>query len=83
MQVQSLPIIISGSIAIDRIMSFRGRYREHIRPDKLDSLSISIFLDKLQDAYGGVGANIAYSLALLGETPILLGSVGRDGLLYM
>jgi adenosine kinase len=64
-------------------MSFSGKYREHIRPEKLDSLSISIFLNELKDAYGGVGANIAYSLALLGDEPILLGSVGKDGLLYM
>lgn len=64
-------------------MSFSGSYRDHIRPDKLDSLSISIFLDTLHDAYGGVGANIAYTLALLGEKPVLLGSVGPDGLLYM
>jgi adenosine kinase len=80
---QTPPIIISGSIAIDRIMSFSGKYQEHIRPEKLDSLSISIFLNSLQDAHGGVGANIAYSLALLGEEPLLVGSVGPDGLLYM
>jgi adenosine kinase len=78
-----IPIIVSGSIAIDRIMRFDGSYKDHIRPEKLDSLSISIFLSALQDAHGGVGANIAYSLALLGETPVLLGSVGPDGLLYM
>lgn len=64
-------------------MSFEGRYRDHIRPEKLDKLSISIFLNDLQDAHGGVGANIAYSLALLGEQPVLVGAVGPDGLLYM
>lgn len=64
-------------------MNFSGRYKDHIQPDKLDTLSISIFLEALQDAHGGVGANIAYSLALLGDEPILLGSVGPDGLLYM
>lgn len=77
------PIVISGSIAIDRIMNFSGRYREHIQPEKLDSLSISIFLNELKDAYGGVGANIAYSMALLGDEPILLGSVGKDAVIYM
>lgn len=81
--MQHTPLIISGSIAIDRIMNFSGRYREHIRPEKLDSLSISLFIDTLQDAYGGVGANIAYSLALLGDEPILLGSVGKDAVVYM
>jgi adenosine kinase len=64
-------------------MNFTGSYADHIQPEKLKSLSISIFLDKLVDAYGGVGANIAYSLALLGEEPVLHGSVGKDGLLYM
>ncbi|HZM64223.1 MAG TPA: carbohydrate kinase family protein [Candidatus Saccharimonadales bacterium] len=77
------PVVISGSIAIDRIMNFSGRYRDHIRLEKLDSLSISIFLDELKDAYGGNGANIAYSMALLGDEPVLLGSVGKDALLYM
>lgn len=64
-------------------MNFSGHYSDHIRPEKLDALSISIFLDKLHDAHGGVAANIAYSLALLGEEPLLVGSVGPDGLLYM
>ncbi len=64
-------------------MNFGGRYGDHIRPDKLDSLSISIFLEELKDAHGGVGANIAYSLALLGDEPYLVGSVGKDALLYM
>ena len=76
-------MVVSGSIAIDRIMHFAGRYSEHIRPQKLDALSISIFLDDLKDAYGGVGANIAYSLALLGDEPVLVGAVGPDGLEYM
>jgi adenosine kinase len=80
---QTPQIIVSGSIAIDRIMNFSGRYKDHIQPEKLDTLSISIFLENLKDAHGGVGANIAYSLALLGDEPVLLGSVGPDGLLYM
>lgn len=64
-------------------MNFDGRYSDHINPDKLESLSISIFLKELKDAYGGVGANIAYSLALLGDEPVLVGSVGKDALIYM
>jgi adenosine kinase len=79
----STPILVSGSIAIDRIMNFSGRYSDHIHLQKLDSLSISIFLKELKDAHGGVGANIAYSLALLGEEPCLIGSVGRDAVAYM
>src|SRR5476651_2451953 len=64
-------------------MSFSGRYADHIRPEKIDALSISIFLDQLRDSYGGVGANIAYSLALLGDNPVLLGSAGPDATAYL
>lgn len=74
---------MSGSIAIDRIMKFSGRFRDVISPDKLDSLAISPLMDSLNVGNGGVGANICYNLALLGDEPILLGSVGRDGINYM
>jgi adenosine kinase len=77
------PIIISGSIAIDRIMNFSGHYKNLIKPDKIHVLSLSVFLEKLQNTHGGVGANIAYSLALLGEKPTLIGSVGPDAKDYI
>lgn len=77
------PIIISGSIAIDRIMNFANRYKDLIKPDKLHVLSISVFLDKLKNTHGGSGGNIAYSLALLGGKPTLIGSVGPDARDYM
>lgn len=77
------PIIISGSIAIDRIMGFDGRYQDLITPENIKSLSISPLLNRLEISNGGVAANICYSLALLGDTPVLLGSVGPDASLYM
>lgn len=64
-------------------MRFSGNYSDYIQPDKIDSLSISIFLEQQQDARGGVGANIAYTLALLGDQPVLLGAVGEDAREYM
>lgn len=76
-------LIICGSIALDRIMNFSGKYRDLIRPDKLHTLSLSVLLDKMEETRGGVGANIAYSLALLGERPVLLGSVGPDAADYI
>ncbi len=76
-------LIVCGSIAIDRIMNFSGRYRDLIKPDKLHALSLSTLLDKLEDSPGGIGANIAAGLALLGEKPVLLGSVGQDAKEYI
>jgi adenosine kinase len=59
-------------------MNFTGRYKDMIKPDKIHVLSISMLLDKVVNYHGGVGANICRGLALLGENPILLGSVGPD-----
>jgi adenosine kinase len=76
-------IILSGSISIDRIMNFSGKYSDHIQADKLHVLSLSVFIDKLTNSRGGTAANIAYNLALLGEKPIVLGSIGRDARDYL
>lgn len=76
-------LIICGSIALDRIMNFSGKYRDLIKPDKLHVLSLSVLLDKLEETPGGVAANIAYSLAQLGERPVIMGSVGPDAADYM
>jgi adenosine kinase len=76
-------VVICGSIAIDRIMSFTGHYRELINPEKLHVLSLSMLLDNLKDSPGGIGANVAYSLAQLGEKPVLVGSVGHDAEAYI
>ncbi len=76
-------LVICGSIAVDRIMNFPGRYRDLIKPDKLHVLSLSVLLDKLEDSRGGIGANITTALARLGEQPVLLGSVGADAKGYI
>lgn len=78
-----LKLIISGSIAIDRIMNFKGSYKNLIKPDKIHVLSLSVFLNELKNSHGGVGGNISYNLALLGEKPILIGSVGHDAKDYI
>lgn len=78
-----LKLIISGSIAIDRIMNFKSSYKDLIKPDKLHVLSLSVFLNELKNTHGGVGANISYNLALLGEKPTLIGSVGNDAKDYV
>jgi adenosine kinase len=76
-------LILCGSIALDRIMNFSGSYQDLIKPDKLHVLSVSVLLDKLEETRGGVAANIAHDIALLGEQPVLLGSVGPDAANYV
>jgi adenosine kinase len=73
-----MDVVLTGSIAFDYIMHFPGRFREHILPDHLDSLSLSFLVDTLDRRRGGVAANIGYSLALLGERPRIMATVGED-----
>jgi len=81
--MQSGSIILAGSIAIDRIMNFDGTFEEAIKPDKLHVLSLSVLLSNVTDSPGGVAANIAYNLAMLGEMSMLVGAVGSNGKEYM
>lgn len=76
-------LILCGSIAIDRIMNFNGYYKDLIQADKLHVLSLSVLLNKLEQSRGGVAANIAYSMALLGEHAVLFDSVGNDAKDYI
>ena len=71
-------IFVTGSIAYDYIMVFPGRFQDHILPDKMHVLSVSFLVDSLTRRRGGTGANIAYNLGLLGERPVLVGTVGDD-----
>ncbi|HEY60892.1 MAG TPA: carbohydrate kinase family protein [Anaerolineae bacterium] len=73
-----MAIVCTGSIAYDYLMSFPGYFRDHILPDKLDSISLSFLVDSMVRQRGGVAPNISYNLALLGEHPILMGTVGED-----
>lgn len=69
-------LVVSGSIAVDRLMNFPGHYRDFIEPGKIDILSVSVLVDSLDEAEGGTGANIAHYWSCLGETPVLLASAG-------
>ena len=73
-----MDILISGSIAYDRIMTFPGKFEDHILPDKIQILNVCFLVDGLEEKFGGTGANIAYSLKLMDENPLLMASVGKD-----
>ncbi|MCU0499281.1 MAG: carbohydrate kinase family protein [Anaerolineae bacterium] len=73
-----MEIILTGSIAYDYLMRYPGRFSEHFIRDELHQVSLSFLVEEMTKHWGGVGANIAYTLAMLGVRPKLMGTVGRD-----
>ena len=73
-----MKIVLTGSIAYDYLMSFPGRFTDHILADRLDRLSLSFLVDSLIRRRGGIAANIAYTMALLGERPLVMATAGED-----
>jgi adenosine kinase len=71
-------ILISGSLAYDRIMDFPGKFSDHILPEKIHVLNVAFTVNSLTEKFGGTAGNIAYSLSLLGERPVILSTIGRD-----
>ena len=71
-------LVITGSIAYDYLMSFPGRFTEHFLPEHIHRLSLSFLVDSMDKRRGGCAPNIAYTLALLGERPLLMGTAGQD-----
>ena len=71
-------IVITGSIAFDYLMSYPGRFAEVIMPDQLQNLSLSFLVDSMKRQPGGNAPNIAYTMALLGGHPKIMGTAGKD-----
>ena len=71
-------ILVSGSLAYDRIMDFPGRFSDYILPEKIHTLNVSFTVSGLREKFGGTAGNIAYALSLLGERPIVLATIGCD-----
>jgi adenosine kinase len=75
--------VICGSLAFDTIMTFEGRFAEQILPDQLHILNVSFLVPALRRDFGGCAGNIAYSLKLLGGTPLPMAALGTDGAGYL
>src|SRR6476660_6914116 len=73
-----MPTIVTGSIAFDYLMSFPGKFTEHFLPEHMNRVSLSFLVDTMDKRRGGCAPNIAYTLALLGERPRLMGTAGQD-----
>ncbi|TNC23882.1 carbohydrate kinase family protein [Amycolatopsis alkalitolerans] len=71
-------IAVSGSIATDHLMHFPGRFADQLIADQLHRVSLSFLADDLVVRRGGIGANVAFGLGVLGVQPVLVGAVGED-----
>ncbi len=71
-------VLLTGSVAYDYLMTFPGLFKEQILPERLASISLSFLVDSMSRQRGGVAPNIAYSMALLGERPHIMATVGED-----
>jgi adenosine kinase len=73
-----MEIVVTGSIAFDYLMSFPGKFTEHFLPEHMSRVSLSFLVDSMDKRRGGCAPNIAYTLALLGESPRLMATAGQD-----
>src|SRR5512133_880968 len=73
-----MDILITGSVAYDYLMTFPGRFQEQILPERLASISLSFLVDSMSRQRGGIAPNIAYTMAMLGEKPRVMATVGED-----
>ncbi len=73
-----MDILLTGSVAFDYLMTFPGLFAEQFLPERLSSISLSFLVDSMSKVRGGIAPNIAYTMALLGERPRIMATVGED-----
>jgi adenosine kinase len=73
-----MKIIVSGSLAYDRIMDFPGYFSDHILPEKIHVLNVAFQVNGVKEKFGGTAGNIAYALTLMGEKPLISATIGKD-----
>ena len=73
-----MQIAVTGSIATDHLMTFRGSFSDSLVVEQLDKISVSFLADTLEIRRGGVAGNICFGMGVLGARPILIGAAGED-----
>jgi adenosine kinase len=77
-RIPLMNIIVSGSLAYDRIMDFPGKFSDHILPEKIHVLNVCFQVSGMKEKFGGTAGNIAYALTLMGEKPVICATIGHD-----
>jgi adenosine kinase len=80
--ITAMAVVATGSIAYDYILTFKGRFGDHIIPEKKHIINLSFLVDRMAKRRGGVAGNYAYTLALLGHPAAVLATAGQDGAEY-
>jgi len=73
-----MAILVCGSLAYDTLLSFNNRFDSQILPDQLHKISTTFLVPSMRREFGGCSGNIAYNLAMLGESPLVMATVGED-----
>ncbi|MFO1306524.1 MAG: carbohydrate kinase family protein [Burkholderiales bacterium] len=74
--------LVCGSLAYDTIMVFPDHFSRHILPDQAQVLSVSFQIGEMRREWGGCAGNIAYNLRAIGGEPVVMATVGDDGIEY-
>lgn len=81
--IDSMSVLICGSVAYDTIMVFHSQFKRHILPEQIHILNVSFLVPEMRREYGGCAGNIAYSLKQLGGEPEIMATVGQDAGAYL
>ncbi len=73
-----MKIGVAGSVGLDHLMTFSGKFTDSLVAGSLEKVSLSFLVDSLTVRRGGCAANIAFSMGVLGLNPILIAGVGID-----
>ncbi len=71
-----MSILVTGSVAIDHIMVFQDRVKNHILPDQLAVLRVAFVAPTLDKRWGGTGAKLL-------KEPSVTRQVGGGGVLMV
>ena len=77
-----MKIFLFGSIAFDEIGQFKGHFREVIKPEMMENLTVSFLVENNHSHFGGCSGNTAYGLGFLKTPAYLCSRIGTDGASY-
>ena len=64
-----MEILVSGALAIDRIMTYNGRFGDHIAPERVHRINVGFTVDGFHAYFGGTGGNMLTRWRCWGSGP--------------